>query len=288
MAVQYFRISPKLWRKARARGWTDAQINLAIFLLTNTHRKLEGLYLLPKPYIASDLGWSMEKVEDNLAVLLGAGFAKYDEDAEVVLIPKALKFQSPSTEMQIRGAIAQLRGLPRTCLWDDFRMACKCHCQKLADAVDEAWPPHSDATSHVRASTRGGSSSTSISNSTETPAATPLRSRAESSRSQAETVKCPRCGSEPGAKCMGVRKERESCHLERHHAVGELKHLPLRDEKAPAGPQPYKPDEQWASVQAEYFPDLPVSAIEGAAFTLKLRKREPTVDAIRALLGEAA
>lgn len=166
MAAQYFRISPKLWRKARMRGWTDSETNLAIYLLTCTHRKLEGLYVLPKPYIASDRAWDLEKVEENLAVLLRDGFAEYDEAAEVVLIPKALKFQSPSTEMQIRGAIAQLRALPRTSLWDRFRVACECHCPKLAAAVEVEWPSHSNATSHAHASAPGeSSSSSSISNS---------------------------------------------------------------------------------------------------------------------------
>lgn len=84
---------------------------------------------------------------------------------------------------------------------------------------------------------------------------------------------------------MGARKERESAHLERHHAVGELLHLPQQKTK-PQGPQPYQPQTWAVAMQAEHFDDLPVAAIENAAFTLKMRHSEPTVEAIRALLFE--
>ena len=42
--------------------------------------------------------------------------------------------------------------------------------------------------------------------------------RIESSRTEARSVACPNCGAEPMSKCIGARKLRESCHLERHFA----------------------------------------------------------------------
>lgn len=125
-------------------------------------------------------------------------------------------------------------------------------------------------------------------------AATPLSAgaRTATSRTQAETVECPRCHEPAGEKCMGTRGRRESCHLERHHSVGELLHLKTaaqkqQDERG-SEPKPYTPDPWAVSVQAEHFPELPVTTIEGAAFTLKCRRREPTVEAIRELLEAAA
>jgi hypothetical protein len=121
-------------------------------------------------------------------------------------------------------------------------------------------------------------------------AATPLRgARGQTSRSQAETVECPRCGAAPGAKCQGVRAIRESAHLERHHAVGELLHLPPKKEPPGAtGPKPYKPDPWATKIRDEHFPEFEVSSIEGAAASLKFRRQEPTIDALRALLTGAA
>lgn len=164
MAINHYRVSPKFWPKARARGWSDQQITLGLYLLTCKHRNLEGLYVLPKPYIAADLAWPAKRVEETLATLIDAGFAQYDDDAQVVLIPKALKHQSPSTKNQITGAIAQLKAIPRTCLWDAFRMACQSHCPALADAIDIEWPAHADGASHAHAgSPAHATSSSSIS-----------------------------------------------------------------------------------------------------------------------------
>lgn len=141
--ANHYRVSPKYWLWARRRGLDDAQTNLGLYLLTCTHRNLEGLYRLPKPYVAADLAWPLDKVETNLEVVLSTGFAMYDDAAEMVLIAKALKHQSPSTKNQITGAINQLRRIPRTSLWDAFRVACELHCPLLAEAIETEWPSHS-------------------------------------------------------------------------------------------------------------------------------------------------
>jgi hypothetical protein len=166
--ANHYRVSPKFWIKARKRGWSDQQTTLALYLLTCEHRNLEGLYRLPKPYIAADLGWGVRKVEEQLTTVCASGFAVYDEDAQIVLIPKALKHQAPSTENQIKGAIAQLERIPRTSLWDAFRIACASHCPKLADAIDVRWPSDPDEPSRVRVPARAPASS-SISSSASKP-----------------------------------------------------------------------------------------------------------------------
>lgn len=171
--ANHYRVSPKFWIKARRRGWNDQQITLGLYLLTCEHRNLEGLYRLPKPYIAADLGWPARKVEETLATICDAGFAVYDEDAEMVLIPKALKHQAPSTPNQIKGAITQLERIPRTSLWDAFRIACASHCPKLAEAIAMRWESEgegdADASSRARAGSPAPTSSSSSSSSSEHP-----------------------------------------------------------------------------------------------------------------------
>jgi hypothetical protein len=161
--ANHYRVSPKLWPKARRRGWSDQELMLALYLLTCEHRNLEGLYRLPRQYIAADLGWVGRKVDDALSALCSYGFVQYDDEAQVVLIPKALKHQAPSTENQIKGAITQIERIPRTSLWDAFRMACASHCPKLAEAVEMRWPSNGDALSRVRAGSRAPASSSSSS-----------------------------------------------------------------------------------------------------------------------------
>lgn len=128
-------------------------------------------------------------------------------------------------------------------------------------------------------------------------AATPLRGARPGtvSRSLAETVACPRCGVAPGEKCDGVRAKRESCHLERHHAVGELLDLPkvspssARSAKRPDASRPaYSPDPEAVALRDAHFPDEAVQAVESCAITLRFRRQDVTPEAVRALLyGES-
>ncbi len=119
------------------RDWTEAERNLALYLLTNEHRNLEGLYRLPLAYIQEDLDWQPGTVEAALSTLLEAGFIRYDERAKVVLIPKAMKFHQPGSARQIQGAINALQKVPDTALWSDFVEACRLYCPALYDAIAE-------------------------------------------------------------------------------------------------------------------------------------------------------
>lgn len=112
---RYYRLSPRFW--ADTADWTDDERTLALYLLTSPHRTTEGLFRLPKAYICADLDWTPERLSEPFAQLLRKGFIHYDEAVEIVLITKALKYQSPSNPNQIKAALAQLDDLPHTDLF---------------------------------------------------------------------------------------------------------------------------------------------------------------------------
>jgi len=132
--AKYYPVWPKFWRGER-RAWTDQEKLLALYLLTCEHRNLEGLYYLPKPYIAADLNWSPRTVDRTLDTLIAAGFCKYDPDAQVVLVPRALAHQAPRTAKQLTGAVRSLDAVPATSLRDDFMTVCAEFAPSLADAI---------------------------------------------------------------------------------------------------------------------------------------------------------
>lgn len=134
--AQYYRVKPKYWKGDR-RQWTDQEKLLGLYLMTCDHRNLEGLYWLPKAYIANDLGWSTKAVERALATLITSNFCKYDETAEVVLVVKALEHQAPSTTNQIKGAVASLDAVPSTSLWDEFMVTCRVAAPRLAALLED-------------------------------------------------------------------------------------------------------------------------------------------------------
>jgi hypothetical protein len=129
----------------------------------------------------------------------------------------------------------------------------------------------------------------------ETPAASPPSARAQEadSDSRAETVACPRCAATAGEQCDGARGKRDSCHLERHHAVGELTHIsgkakPTRGFSAPVS-LAWVPSPEDVAMRDEHFPDWEVEAVANSAATLRLGRKPVTVEAVRGLLtGEEA
>lgn len=138
MADYYSRVSARFW--IDTKGWGERNQLVCLYLLTNTHSTMEGLYHLPIGYLCADLGLNPKQAHAALKFIGQAGVVSYDPHAEVVFIRKALKHGAPKTDNHIKGAIARLTRVPWSCLWHEFAMACECHADKLADAVREAWP----------------------------------------------------------------------------------------------------------------------------------------------------
>jgi hypothetical protein len=133
----YYRVSPKFWTDPALRGCSDNARLLALYLLTGPHRRLEGLFRLPKPYICADLGWPAERLAEPFVELLAIGFLRYDERAEVALVVNALKYQSPQNANQVTAALSQLEELPDTPLTSDFRQLAERYCERLAKRLPE-------------------------------------------------------------------------------------------------------------------------------------------------------
>lgn len=148
MAARHFRVSPRFWSEAKREGWTDDEIILGLYILTCDHRNTEGLFRLPQQYISSDLGWASERLTDPFAKLIKRGFIHYDAVAEVVLITKALKWQYPATERQIKGAIRVIEELPSTPLLTLFIDLAERHTDAFGKAVRVAFGSQSKDLQH--------------------------------------------------------------------------------------------------------------------------------------------
>ncbi len=139
MAGDYYsRISARYW--IDSKGWGERNQLVGLYLLTNTHSTMEGLYYLPIGYLCTDLGLTPKQASESLRGLTDVGLIEYDEDAEVVFVRKALKHSAPATDKHVIGAINRLRSVPDSPLWQEFVMACECHSNALAKAVRDAFP----------------------------------------------------------------------------------------------------------------------------------------------------
>lgn len=119
-------VNPLYWKSAKRKGWDEATKSLGVYLLSCHHRNLEGLYFLPREYMAADHGWTLDELERPFSVLLTDGFVMYDDDAEVILLPNALAYHTPKSENHIKGAMNALQLVPNTPkLWPYFLLAAR-------------------------------------------------------------------------------------------------------------------------------------------------------------------
>ena len=133
---RYYRVSPRIWDES----WSEDARYLAFYLLTNGHRTTEGFYKLKRKYALADLEWLSERFDERMAELVETGFVKWDPEAEVVLIVKALKMQSPNNPNGVTHAIRYLHALPATPLTRDFIRLAEQYCERLHQALPEGLP----------------------------------------------------------------------------------------------------------------------------------------------------
>lgn len=134
---KYHRVSSRFWTDEKVIKWDDDTRLLALYLMTSPHRRTEGIFRIPKPYIAADLGWSMERLAKPFAQLLNDGFMKYDETVSVMLFPNALKYNAPENKNQAIAAARAVAELPETPLLTEFVQLAERYSERLAEQLAE-------------------------------------------------------------------------------------------------------------------------------------------------------
>jgi hypothetical protein len=140
----YYRVYTRFWSDPDMEHCSDDAKLLALYLLTGPHRRLEGLFRLPKAYICGDLGWTAERLAKPFQELLAErsgkpGFIAYDEQAQVVLLRNALKYQAPENTNQVTACLRQLEDLPDTPLTSEFRRLAEQYSERLAKRLPEGF-----------------------------------------------------------------------------------------------------------------------------------------------------
>jgi len=91
----FAKVSPQFWietsRTLRHKG-PDALL-VALYLLTNPHANMLGLYYLPTAYIAHETGLGADQALKALKAVCNSGFCAYDFDKEIVFVSEMAAFQ---------------------------------------------------------------------------------------------------------------------------------------------------------------------------------------------------
>lgn len=107
-------IRDDFWQRPQLRGLGFAEKGFLLYLLTNSHRHLAGIYRLPLPYACTDTGLDEETVLEAFATLEERRVAFYDRENEIVLVPCALSTDnhkvSEGLGRKITTAVEKLQG----------------------------------------------------------------------------------------------------------------------------------------------------------------------------------
>ena len=93
---EYSKILPQFWigetGRQIAKLGVEARL-VALYMLTNVHTNMIGVYYLPIAYIAHDTGVEIEKTEEIIQQLCDIGFCDYDYDFEYIWICNMAYYQ---------------------------------------------------------------------------------------------------------------------------------------------------------------------------------------------------
>lgn len=117
----YRKISPQFWIGDTGRKLRDAGPNallVGLYLLSNPHANMLGLYYLPISFIAHETGLNPKEASEALRRAINAGFCAYDESLEMVFVCEMARYQIADqlmpSDKQCAGIQREYDGLPNS------------------------------------------------------------------------------------------------------------------------------------------------------------------------------
>ena len=108
----FTKIDELVWTDEKFKTLSDDGKLLFLFALSCPHRNILGLYVLPIPYGAYDLGWDVKRFSKGLRELLEKGFINYCFNTNIVFLKNFLKYNPIENPNQVKKAIADLKSIP--------------------------------------------------------------------------------------------------------------------------------------------------------------------------------
>lgn len=118
--MKFSKVNSSFWIDEEVRNWDVKTKQLAIYILTNQHRNSEGLFRLPKYYMAGDLNLKLKEINEIVDTLIQADFIEYDDENSIILIKKALKYDPTRNKNHQKAAVKKLKELPKSDLFISF------------------------------------------------------------------------------------------------------------------------------------------------------------------------
>ncbi len=115
----YRSVETSLWSDPRVRSLDPHGRYLFLYLITNPHSHVGGIYYLPVSLMAIETGLSDRVLESRLDTLSGSGIAQFDRQKEVVWVVNMFRYQARGQKNEISVA-NHLKTLHDSDLIDEF------------------------------------------------------------------------------------------------------------------------------------------------------------------------
>lgn len=116
---EFAKISPQIWIDEQGRKIKKLGLNaklISIYLMTNPHANMIGVYYLPISFIAHEVGLSIEQAETAIVSLCQIDFCSYDADTEYVWVHEMgmtqISPQLKAKDHRVKGVNEAFNSLP--------------------------------------------------------------------------------------------------------------------------------------------------------------------------------
>lgn len=133
----YRTIDAKFWTDPKIRKLESASKLMALYLITNPHTHVGGIYYLPETVIAVETGLKLPEIERVLDTLSNSGFVKIDSILEVVWVIRMFGYQGRGIKNELAVA-AHLKSLHNSFLVNDFLAAYPSVKRRFLDRVSDS------------------------------------------------------------------------------------------------------------------------------------------------------
>lgn len=137
--TRYRSIHCLIWNDDKFPFATD-QCQLVFFhILTTPMSTPFGLYKASVEALAAEKRWDVKAYRKAFEEAFRAGFVKYDERAQVILIPNFLKYNPPNNPNVLKAWANIYEEIPKSPLKDEFFQSLKAFLEDLGEGFDKAF-----------------------------------------------------------------------------------------------------------------------------------------------------
>lgn len=139
---RYSNIYSDMWFDQKFSELTDSEKVFFIYLLTSPHCNMIGFYRLPIKYIMADLNLKKPEIDNRINTLSLKKFISYEYGIDMVLIHNYLRYNTPKSETQLKGAAKSFKEIPACSLTNKFVDCVNAHCIPLTNYIDTLSIPY--------------------------------------------------------------------------------------------------------------------------------------------------